>query len=207
MASSDPQRPPLKAAAERDLRLFVAIHAAPAVKDAAEAVIGRLRGAGHVGWVTRERLHLTLKFLGSTPPDKVPELRAALAKNANAFSRFVVYSSGVGAFPNLRKPQTVWLGVDDQPGRLGDLAEGVDRAVQPIGFEREMRPFRAHLTLGRVRSPRGLAELAHKLRAAAGEPPQRAAWPVDEYLLVQSVLRPSGPDYTILDRFPLTAEE
>src|SRR4051812_2134053 len=96
------------------LRLFIAVPAPPEVRAAAEAVIRRLQGLGDVRWVTGDRLHLTLKFLGDTPPNQVPKLGALLKEDANKNSPFVVELGGVGAFPNPRRPQTLWLGVQGE---------------------------------------------------------------------------------------------
>lgn len=183
------------------LRLFIAVPAPPAVRIEAARVIDRLRGRGDVRWTPTERLHLTLKFLGDTSPEKVPLLAEIIAESANIFSPFVVELGDVGAFPNLRRPQTVWLGVQRAEG-LSKLAEEIDRAVSKLGFEREARPFRAHLTLGRVKSSRGLGALADALLACAGSPAD-IEWPVEEMELIRSELRPSGPLYSILHRFPV----
>ena len=189
------------------LRLFVAVPATDAVREAAGAAVGALRGHGDVRWTAIENLHLTLKFLGETPAEKVPEIREAIAKKANGFSPFVLQSGGVGAFPNPRKPQIVWLAVEGETGVLAQLAGEIDRAVQPLGFDLEKRPFRAHVTIGRVRSPRGLPELARRLQHAAGETVGPVEWPVEGLHLVRSVLRPAGSEYTTLHHFPLGREE
>ncbi len=186
----------------RPLRLFIAVPTAAEVRSAAERVLRGLRGRGDVRWVTPERLHLTLKFLGETPGDRVPEIIAALEKSSNKFSPLVVELEGVGAFPNLRKPQTIWLGIG-RGERLAGLAESVESALQNLGFEREKRAFRPHLTLGRLRSPKEVRELTQALEAVQADAVGLVEWPVTEVQLVQSVLRPSGPEYTVLHTFPL----
>lgn len=193
----------------RSLRLFIAVPTPPSVRTAAEGVIARLRGAGDVRWVTGDRLHLTLKFLGETPSEKVPAIVEAAGKKSNKFSPFVVELGGVGAFPNIRKPQTLWLGIGGQVEPLVRLAAEVEQALAEIGFPPEGKPFRPHLTLGRVKSPRGLRELARKLEHLAGSQEASAAteWPVEEIHLVRSVLRPAGPEYTPLHRFHLGRED
>lgn len=198
MPSNSPPTP-----APKPLRLFVAVPAPPGVREAAAGVIARLRGEGDVRWVAPELLHLTLKFLGPTPPERVPQIEAALAKNSNSFSRFVVELERLGAFPNARRARTIWLGLR-APAELERLAQAVDEAVHPLGFPREERAFRPHLTLGRVKSARGLAGLARALEElpAAGLPAAEP-WPVEEFHLVRSDLRPAGPVYTVLARFPL----
>jgi RNA 2',3'-cyclic 3'-phosphodiesterase len=86
---------------------------------------------------------------------------------------------------------------------MGRLAGEADRGLRDLGFPAETRPYRAHLTIGRVKSPRGLKELARNLEQLAEAPEEAAAWPVEEIRLVRSDLRPAGPEYTILERFAL----
>lgn len=194
MADREPSKP---------LRLFIAVPAPEEVRAAAEEVIASLRGSGDVRWVAPHLLHLTLKFLGPTPPEKVEEIRGVLAKTSNNYSPFMVELGDAGAFPNPRKPQTIWLAVRGDVERLRQLADGVDGAVHPLGFEREKRAYKAHLTIGRVKSPRGLAELSRRLAETAARKRRAVSWPVEEIQLVRSDLRPGGPEYTTLERFPL----
>ena len=199
---------PAAASPQPPLRLFVAVFAPELVQEAAEQAVARLRGRGHVGWVARERLHLTLKFLGPTAPEQVAQLQEALQETANRFLHFVVKSGSVGAFPSVRKPQTLWLDVGGEAlDTLVALGTAVDEAVHALGFPREARAYRPHLTIGRVRSPRGLADLAREIQQAAREPAESVPWPVDELCLVRSDLRPAGPEYSILCRFPLRPED
>jgi 2'-5' RNA ligase len=190
------------------LRLFVAVPAPPVVRAAASSVIERLRGSEEVRWVAPELLHLTLKFLGSTPSEKVEGISAALTEKANRFSRFMVELGDAGAFPNLRRPQTIWMGVGGDVRALERLAEAVEQALVPLGFPREKRGFRPHLTIGRVKSSRGLPELARRLLGSAARAElESVPWPVEEIHLVQSVLKPSGPEYTPVRVFRLGGEE
>lgn len=192
-------------AAER-LRLFIAVPAPPQVRQSASRVLQQLRGHGDARWLTPDRLHLTLRFLGATPAAQIPRICEVVGKTANAFSSFVVELAGVGAFPNARRPHTVWLGVEPAE-RISMLATEIDRAVEGLGFVREQRPFRAHLTLGRVKSSHGIGSLTNALSRIDPPDEPRVAWPIQEIELIRSDLRPAGPDYTTLERFPLRREE
>jgi 2'-5' RNA ligase len=187
------------------LRLFIAVPAPETVRASAAAVAEALRGRGDVRWVTPERLHLTLKFLGTVEPEKVEGIRSSLAKTANGFSSFVIDLTGPGAFPNPRRPQTLWLGVGGEGNAsLASLAEAVDAAMSEHGCAREDRPFRGHLTIGRVRSPTGLPALSRALKEQIERGrPQEGIWPVGHFELVRSDLRPDGPVYTTIDTFGL----
>jgi 2'-5' RNA ligase len=192
------------------LRLFVAVPVTPAVEARALETIQALRGKGDVRWVTGDRLHLTLKFLGAVPREKLSSIRRILAKNANNVSPFVVELGSAGAFPHVRHPRTIWMGVEGETGPLTTLAREVDRALHLLGFPLEQRPFQAHLTIGRVKSPRGLKELGESLHTLAHSAPgreERPSWTVDEYHLIHSDLLPGGPRYTLLNRFSLLRDE
>jgi len=187
-------------------RLFVAVRAPVEVREYASRVVGPLRPYGDVRWVPSDRLHLTLKFLGATPIDLIPDVCESLSKTANVFSSFVVELPSIGAFPDAHRPRTVWLGIEP-PEQVSKLAMEIDRAAGRLGFEREQKPYRAHLTLGRVKSPRGIGALATALDRAnrsIGEPVQ---WRIRRMELIRSNLHPSGPEYTTVQRFLLRQEE
>lgn len=196
----------MSAAGSETLRLFIAVATTEAVRSRAEVVLRDLRGRGDVRWVTPDRLHLTLKFLGDSPVGKVPEILAVLRKIANTFSPFVVELGGVGAFPNLRKPQTLWLGIGEA-GELARLAETLDEELAALGFAGEKRGFNPHLTLGRLRSPKGIRELVEGLEAARTRSEAAIDWPVTEVHLIRSVLRPEGPEYTVLGTAALAVQD
>ena len=192
------------------MRLFVAIPATGTVREAAAEVVNVLRRTGDVRWVTPERLHLTLKFLGSTPEEKVSGVQEELRRIANNCLQFAIRLDGIGAFPSIRRPQTIWYGVSGEVESLATLAERIEAAMEPLGFAREARPFRPHLTLGRVRSPRGLRELATELEKRAQDSPEAGSgieWRVDAIALMCSDLKPSGPVYTELAHLPLATTD
>ncbi len=192
------------------LRLFVAVPVPPEVERRALSVIAQLRGKGDVKWVPGDRLHVTLKFIGAAAPDRLGSIRRVLGKSANNFSPFVLELGSAGAFPHVRHPRTVWLGLRGDTEALQLLAREVDRALHSLGFPLETRPFQAHLTIGRVKSPKGIKELGESLHRLAGIrqlPEELPAWTMDEYYLVHSDLHPSGPRYTVLSRFPLRREQ
>lgn len=194
------------------MRLFFALPAPPEVQAAASRVIERLRGAGEVKWVDPPLLHLTLKFLGEVPEERLEEITKAAVETANTAANFVLECGGIGAFPHPRRPRVVWLGIGGAGAeKLGRLAESLDRRLAKVGFAREEREFRPHLTLGRVKGPKGLPDLAKRLEREAKGEPERVSWPVSELILVQSQLRRTGPIYTPVEHFslrrPRAAEE
>jgi 2'-5' RNA ligase len=179
------------------VRLFLAINLPAAVRLEVAAATADLRATvPELAWVTEPRLHLTLKFLGEQPEERIEEIEAALAGVAGRHRELVMTLAGVGAFPNFRRARVVWMGVQQEP-RLELLHHDIELACERLGFELEGRPFRPHLTLARVKH--GLSE--ERLRVLA-----RAAKQIDfqtDFIvrsidLMHSDLTPSGPTYTTL---------
>jgi RNA 2',3'-cyclic 3'-phosphodiesterase len=165
------------------------------------AEVERLRPlARDVAWVGRDNFHLTLKFLGGVEPGRLDAVITSLAEVGRARSPFELAVRDLGAFPSRSRPRVLWAGVDEGAGAAGALAAAVDDALAPLGFEREARAFSAHVTLGRVRSPRPDPRLAEALRGDAyGR--QR----VEHLSLMRSELSPRGARYTELAALPLAA--
>ena len=95
------------------IRAFIAIDLPPAVKTALEDVAATLAGRvpqGAARWVRPEQMHLTLRFLGDTPADRLPALYAALDALAAGRVPFTLHLTEVGCFPNTRRPRVVWVG-------------------------------------------------------------------------------------------------
>src|SRR4051794_342080 len=132
------------------IRSFVAVDVDATTRDAAAALLARLRATGaDVAWSRPDALHVTLEFLGSVEPERLTRLAARLADVAAAQPAFTLALRGVGAFPSLARPSVLWIGVDAPA--LAILASAVADIAAAEGFAREARPFHPHLTLGRVR--------------------------------------------------------
>ncbi len=154
-----------------------------------------------VKWVRPEAIHLTLKFLGSIQPGVVEKIFRALAPVVASREPFEVCLRGVGCFPNLRNPRVVWVGVDRGKDSLVSLQQEVEEKMAELSFPVEDRPFSPHLTLGRVRSPRGKADLSRAVETRKGQ--EWGKFQAQEVILFRSELKPSGAVYTKLKEFPL----
>lgn len=187
------------------IRSFIAVPIPSEVREAVAAALEPLRGAGDVRWVRPEQYHLTLKFLGDATPAQLDKVAAGLHSIANTFSPFVIQLAGVGAFPRVERPSTLWVGIAAGAEGLAALAGAVERVCEAAGFPREARPFRAHLTVGRVRSNKEIKALIERLRATKAEalPPFSAG----EVVLMESDLRPGGPIHTLRERCRLEPGE
>ena len=152
-----------------------------------------------VRWVKPEAIHLTLKFLGDTPSEKVGAVKDALAQAAAQVSPFTFAVSGLGCFPNTRRPRVLWVGLQDPTGALARLRDAVEAQVVPLGFPTEARPFRPHLTLGRVQRHASKSEVievgAVVFNSQVGDIGEMA---VSSVSYIKSDLQPGGSVYTTL---------
>jgi len=183
-------------------RTFIAIELDDELKDKLGRLQDRLRAqlSPHsVRWVHPRGIHLTLKFLGDTPLEKVEEVQAALAQAAVEAGPFAFTVAGLGCFPNTRQPRVVWVGVQELTGSLVRLRDAVEDRVAPLGFPTEGRHFSPHLTLGRVQrraSKSEVRELGEVVAAHTTGVLDEMAVTAVSY--IKSDLRPSGAVYTTL---------
>jgi 2'-5' RNA ligase len=184
------------------MRLFLAVEFDHRLRRALREATAPLRAVvPEAGWVAEERLHLTLKFLGEQPETLVPQLTATMGQIAARHWPVPMRLRGVGAFPNLRRPHVIWVGIEPTP-KLELLQHDVEEGCAALGVEVEGKPFRPHLTIGRLRgtedrgSVRELARVAREIRF-------RADSVVSAIDLVQSTLTPAGPRYERLAQAPL----
>lgn len=148
------------------MRLFLALELAPALLGALESAIAPLRAeAPEIAWVPPQKRHLTLKFLGEVPDDRVASVVALAGAVANGHRPFAMRLGGIGAFPNFRRARVVWIGVEAEP-RLELLHHDLEVAGETRGFEIEGRAFRPHITLARVRVPLAADHMRRVARAA-----------------------------------------
>lgn len=185
------------------MRLFIALPLPHEVEQYLDKLIADFRARtrpGAVSWVKPGNIHITLRFLGETGPALVPNLKTTI-DNACAAGRVEILNCDkVGAFPSLRKPNVLWVGATDVSASLCALASRIETEVREFGFEKETKPFKPHLTLGRVRQPHLLGTLPDYM-ATYRIPPQTIR--LDRIVLFQSTLTPQGAIYQALYQAPL----
>jgi RNA 2',3'-cyclic 3'-phosphodiesterase len=185
------------------VRSFIAVPVPESVRASIASFIAPLRRLdADVKWVRPESLHLTLKFLGDADPGRLDAVGGSVEKALEDERAFGLRLGGTGFFPNATRPSVLWIGVTAGAEALSRLAEAVETAAAASGFEREQRPFSAHLTIGRVRSPRGVEALASRLSSAgyASEP-----FPAVSVRLMKSDLQRTGAVYSTLRTIQLKA--
>ena len=184
------------------MRLFFAVELDEALRRAAGRIAADLSralagdGRADISWVRADTMHLTVRFLGETPEARVPPLIEAFTPPL-ATPPFELRFAGLGTFPPRGPARVIWLGIASGHDRLGAVSGEVEARLAALGFEGEGRPFRAHLTLGRVRGrlgPRAGALIGEL--PAAGLPASAAT----QVTLFESRLSPRGASYTALCR-------
>jgi len=174
------------------IRTFVAVDLPEEIKsDLAYAVADLRRESRGVKWVRPEGLHITLKFLGDIDERIVGPLSKELDGVALDYRPLSLEVEGLGAFPNPRRPRVVWAGLGGEIEILQEIAERVDRVCASFGVKPEKRPFRAHITIGRLKVPT-MIDLNKELR--------KKGFLATEMVLYQSELFPTGARYTVLNR-------
>jgi RNA 2',3'-cyclic 3'-phosphodiesterase len=133
------------------MRLFVAINFTSKDRQRMGRAARRMREAElPVRWVDPDQIHMTLKFLGEVRPERVADVKTAVSQVAAKTQPFNMRMSGSGAFPTTRRPKVIWLGAVASP-ELRCLKHDLEWELAPLGFEREVRAFHPHVTLGRAR--------------------------------------------------------
>jgi len=182
------------------LRLFIAVDFSDEVAAAAAEVARQMRRTldvpgARITWVKSGNLHMTMKFLGDTAEELVPEATRAIDVAAARHAPFNVRVRGAGGFPDTRRPRVLWLALAEGAAGMAALAAGVEASLTAAGFAPEARAFSPHLTVARVKAA-GRADYA----GACARVNERDAGSctIDRVTLYRSELRPDGPVYTSL---------
>ena len=199
-------------------RLFVAVPLPTAVRDQVAEVIDHLSPTAlPIRWIDPNNGHLTLHFIGEIEPEMAELLRMTLGSAIRSHPGFDLRTTEPGAFPSLRRPRVIWLGLWGPTYKLEAIYNDVGDFLDDFGLEIEDAPFHPHITLGRVRSGEGvkigalpdqvkgaIADLADKGLASQE---RQVPFPVTEVQLVRSHLSKDGPRYEVLETYPLAPEE
>lgn len=181
------------------VRSFIAISLPEEVKVGLAQLQAQLKSGepSSVKWVDPFSVHLTLKFLGNVAVDKVDKITKAMEKAAQGISPFHLEVKSLGAFPNLRRVQVVWVGINGEVKKLSQLQQRIESNLSPLGFTPELRPFAPHLTLARLRDQASSDERQRFGQLIAGtkfEPAHTIK--VDSINLMRSQLTREGPIYS-----------
>jgi 2'-5' RNA ligase len=187
------------------LRAFIAVEIPAEIRQSVYKRTAALRAetGSLVRWVPLENLHLTLKFLGDVSPSNVDMLSQMIRAEADLFPCFDLPLSGLGSFPNFKRPRVIYIGIQ-APAALETLHRGIEAASRRLGYESEERSFSPHLTIGRVKQNVSSSE-QQSIRRALEETKidSLGMARVDSVHLYKSDLRSTGSVYTRLYSAPL----
>ena len=176
------------------IRAFIAIELPDEIVAAIRKVQDQIKSSGvKIRWVRPENIHLTLKFLGDINERDIDQIHTAMIDAVKGYSPISLSGKGVGVFPNLRRPKVMWVGLGGESGRLIQLQETLDSQLKKIGFSKEKRAFKGHLTMGRVKGridTKKMTAILQEMSEFESEP-----FSAGEIVLFQSDLRPSGAVY------------
>lgn len=186
----------------KDIRAFLAMETSKDVLQAMSRLQEKLKReiSGRISWTRSEGQHLTLKFFGDISPEDVKNISSAVQNSVALRLPVNLKIEKLGVFPDARKPRVLWCGITGDVEKLSIFQKQLDSDFADIGFPREDRPFRAHLTLGRIKDPHGLTGISEALAKYSAF--TTGEFTSKELVLFQSNLTPQGAVYTKLALFP-----
>jgi len=196
----------VKTLSNEQIRSFIAIELPEEVKKGLRRLQAELKLPQHsfVKWVATDSIHLTLKFLGNIPPQKVADITSVMEQTSQGISPFQLEVTEVGAFPNMRQPRVLWVGIKGEVDKLVAWQQRIDSGLAPLGFARETRAFTPHLTLARLRegvSPGDRRDFGEMVTKTPAEVSYK--FNVSSLSLMKSQLLPGGAVYSRLTEVKL----
>jgi 2'-5' RNA ligase len=184
------------------MRLFIAVNLSPQVKQSIKTAIDRFPITNPPWrWVREDALHVTLKFLGDTPEDRIPDLVSQLHDACLSHKSFGIRLERMGGFPNLKKPRVLFYGVVEGRETLSHIANDINQSLfDGLGIPLESKPFRAHVTIARIKRP-----LPRELTIRFADVPMlsEAAQSVRSIDLMRSELHREGARYQLVKEIAL----
>jgi len=183
------------------MRTFVAIELPLKIKEEVEKAIAPFKKLNlDISWVKTANLHLTMRFLGEVDEKRIEDIITALEKALEEKEGFELDFESFGVFPDFRRPRVVWIGIEKGKENLIGLQRIIEQELSKLDFPEEKRGFSPHLTIGRVKSPKGIERLTEQIKSVNFK---TCPIQVGEVVLMKSQLHPQGAIYTPLEKFKL----
>jgi 2'-5' RNA ligase len=184
------------------MRTFIAVELQKDIVEAVDRFLTKTTQEiknNKISWVKKENLHITIKFLGEIEEKQLETINEVLSEISKNIKSFEVEIKEIGVFPNLNHPRVVWVGVKDEANNLVSLANLVEEKLAKFGFQKEDKEFTAHLTIGRVKKLNNLGEI--KTYVEKYKSIEFGKSKIDSITFFQSILRPEGPEYKVINKF------
>lgn len=183
------------------MRTFIAVKLPSEVKEKIEKTVDPFRKLGlDISWVKPKNLHLTLKFLGDVDEKRIQDVILALEHALKEREKLTMSLRDFGVFPDFKKPRVIWIGIEKGKEDLIRIQDEIQEELFKVGFSKEERGFSPHLTIARVKSPRGIEKLTGQIKDVNFESEEIR---VEEVILMKSQLHPQGAIYTPIRTFTL----
>lgn len=182
------------------MRAFIAIKLPSDIKNAISKMQDKLKaGLPEVSWVAPVNLHLSLKFLGEISPKQLENINQITAKTIETITGFKIKLESLGAFPNVACARIIWVGSGQAPKALGQIVEQLETKLAKLGIPKEGRPFRAHITIGRIKGRLDPGDLEKGINQVKNDMLyENLEFNALGITLFRSTLGKDGPVYTVL---------
>ena len=187
----------------KTIRTFIAIEIPKTVISKIRELQGVIKAYGFkIRWVRAENIHLTLKFLGNINPADIDSIGGAMVDAVGKIETFNLVAEGIGVFPGIKRPRVIWVGLKGQVQLLFAMQRLLEDNLAALGYKKEKRPFKGHLTLGRFRQTVNPDTIRQIMREHANLSSEE--FTAKRIILFKSDLQPSGAVYTRLKQAELT---
>ena len=184
------------------IRAFIAIPLDPKIQHSIERMQDHLKKSNNdIKWVKPENIHITLKFLGDIDTKQINSIKQILSNCTHNTRPFKVELSQLGAFPNIDRPRTLWVGLKDSKQRLNQISMSLEKTLGKIGFQTDQKPFSSHITIGRIRSSKNIDALSKSM--SSYQISENCTQTISKIILFQSTLCSEGPIYQSLHQIKL----
>ena len=152
-------------------------------------------------WVQPENIHITLRFLGNLKDPRVKDIKDAFLDLVSDAPSFSISIGALGVFPDIQRPQTLWVGIEQGHDQVISLARNVENGLCRLGFPKEKKIFIPHLTIARLRCAKNTEKLKDFLSKETSL--DSPSCPITHVSLIKSSLTPQGPVYETLKSYTL----
>lgn len=188
-----------------EIRAFIAIKLPDSVKTQLKQLQVSLKQSGiRASWPKPESMHLTLKFIGKIPLDRLDSLKDCIKKAAQGINAHILYASGIGAFPSLKKPRVIWAGLKGDLEIIEKLVKQIEYFLhKELGIKKEKKRFSPHLTLARIKRPISFSPIIKIVKNMEMDDIASDEFLVSKIILYKSTLLPSGAKHENIFSVPL----
>jgi len=187
------------------MRLFVAVDLPVTIRSRLKNIQQLMKEmSSGIRWGKVGGIHCTLKFIGEVDENRADKIENALCA-VDVPPPFRLHVRGLGVFPGWSNPRVIWTGIDPLPPELIGLQRSIEKVLKPLGFPPEKRPFKPHLTLGRVKQKDKLQRLIEYIRTER-DSIDLGPFDVHRFTLFQSILRPEGAEYRSIRDYSLKGD-